>query len=159
MCAENRFQKLRSAGAVQPRNAEYFALPCIKRNIAQAAVLARKILHAEHFTTRLVKLGRIAVCQLPANHKPDYFGNAHFLCLTRGNRFAVPHYGDFIGNPQNLLHFVRDVYYSAALLFQRIYNFKKALRLRLGKRGGGFVKHNNTRAERNCLCNFNHLPL
>ena len=157
--AEEVFQNLRPAGAVQTGNAQDLALVELEAGLLEAGVLAGQMLDLQNHLAGDIVLGREAVGQLPAHHQPDDLIHGQLLGRPGGHPGAVPHDGHIIADAQDLFHLVGDVNDAAALVTQHVDDAEQVLHLGLRQGGGGFVKDDDLGIVADGLGDLHHLPL
>ena len=157
--AEQIFQHLVAVGAVQTGDTQHLTLFQLESSVLQPGIFSRNMLDVQDHLSRLVGLGREAVGQLTAHHQPDDLVHGQLLGRFGSHPGAVPHNGDIITDPQDLLHLVADIDDAAASVPQHIDDPEQVLHFSLCQGGGGLVKNDNLGIIGYCLGNLHHLAL
>ena len=157
--AEQVFQHLGAAGAVQARNAQNLALAQLEGGVLQAGVFACDVLHVQNHIAGLVGLFREAVGQLAAHHQADDLVHGQLLGGAGCHPLTIPHDGHVVADAQDLFHLMGDVDDAAALVPQHVDDAEQMLHFRFRQRGGGLVEHDDLGIVGNRLGDLHHLPL
>ena len=102
---------------------------------------------------------RINVCKFTADHLRDDLVSRHFCCRPCTYIGAVTHDGDIIGDPLDLIHLVRNIDHSNALITKIVHDTEQYFNFFVREGGRRFVENDDLRLVRNCLRNFDGLHL
>ena len=150
--------KLRSARAHKTRKSEYLAFAKLKADVFDHIAAS----HIPNFKHRRSVVRNVAFrFRLGINNSADHHFDDLVLCRVlryKGSDvFAVSHNRYPVGNPVYLVHSVRDVYHSDALVAQIIHYSEQLFNFGLRECRRRLVKNEQFRIMGNCLCNFDHL--
>lgn len=109
------------------------------------------------FVADFVVLGREAVGEFPADHQLDDLVHVHLAGRVGGDPLTVPHDGDFIGDPQDFVHFVGDVDDGHAPVPEHVDDAEQVFHFLFGQGRGRFVEYDDLGVEGDRLGDFHHL--
>ena len=76
---------------------------------------------------------RVHLVHAPPDHQPDQFFDGGFVARQGGDVLAIAHDGDFVGQPHDFFHTVRDVDNRFARRFQAGDDGKEHFRFGVGE--------------------------
>ena len=156
--AEDCFRRLGAARTDQTRHTQNFTTMQFKRNIFNCAA-GRQIFHFKNgFPDRTLYLGKHVV-HFASNHQLNNLVYIKVFRAIRSDVFAVAINRDIVRNPEDFVHFVRDINDSNIFFLEFCNNAKQMLDLCIGQRGRRLVHDNNTAVIGYSLGNLNHLHL
>ena len=132
----------------------------IEADIAEALWIDRsEILNFKYNITRNIMTFWIKIGQLTTNHLGDDGVNVQIFRCPGSDILTISHDGNFVGNSQNLIHLVADVYNCNALAAQFVYDCKQSLYLSRSQRRGWLIQNQYLTVSGYCFCNLNQLHL
>ena len=156
---ENALQGLGTTGAVQTGQTQNLTPAGHEGHILQLVIHTGKAFYLQVHLAGLIGLGGELIGELTAYHQFDNLGHLQLGGRPGGDPGAVPHDGDFVGNPLDFRHLVGDVDDAHAPVPEHIDNLEQVLHFLFRQGGGGLVKDDDFGVIGNRLGNFHHLPL